>query len=132
MLYIATTPFNNENLIDFESVDRLSNYYISKVSGVTILGVMGEAHKLNIEEQKTLIKRYVNNLINNVPVIVGVSNAGLDNLELLSKFSMDSGASGVMVSGNNGLKMMIKSNHTSIKLWSHSRYSNLFAGLSTN
>ena len=105
VIAIATTPFNNENLIDFESVDRLSNYYIeSKVSGVTILGVMGEAHKLNIEEQKTLIKRYVNNLINSVPVIVGVSNAGLDNLELLSKFSMDSGASGVMVSGNNGLK----------------------------
>ena len=105
VIAIATTPFNNENLIDFESVDRLSNYYIeSKVSGVTILGVMGEAHKLNIEEQTTLIKRYVNNLINSVPVILGVSNAGLDNLELLSKFSMDSGASGVMVSGNNGLK----------------------------
>ena len=105
VIAIATTPFDNENLIDFESVDRLSDYYIkSKVSGVTILGVMGEAHKLNIEEQKTLIKRYVNNLINNVPVIVGVSNAGLDNLELLSKFSMDSGASGIMVAGNNGLK----------------------------
>ena len=105
VIAIATTPFDNENLIDFESVDRLSDYYIkSKVSGVTILGVMGEAHKLNIEEQKSLIKRYINNLINSVPVIVGVSNAGLDNLELLSKFSMDTGASGVMVAGNNGLK----------------------------
>ncbi len=105
VIAIATTPFDNENLIDFESVDRLSDYYIkSKVSGVTILGVMGEAHKLNIEEQKSLIKRYINNLINIVPVIVGVSNAGLDNLELLSKFSMDTGASGVMVAGNNGLK----------------------------
>ena len=105
VIAIATTPFDNENLIDFESVDRLSDYYIkSKVSGVTILGVMGEAHKLNIEEQKSLIKRYINNLINIIPVIVGVSNAGLDNLELLSKFSMDSGASGVMVAGNNGLK----------------------------
>ena len=105
VIAIATTPFDDENLIDFESVDRLSDYYIkSKVSGVTILGVMGEAHKLNIEEQKSLIKRYINNLINSVPVIVGVSNAGLDNLELLSKFSMDTGASGVMVAGNNGLK----------------------------
>ena len=105
VIAIATTPFDNENLIDFESVDRLSDYYIkSKVSGVTILGVMGEIHKLNIEEQKSLIKRYINNLINSVPVIVGVSNAGLDNLELLSKFSMDTGASGVMVAGNNGLK----------------------------
>ena len=105
VIAIATTPFDNENFIDFESVDRLSDYYIkSKVSGVTILGVMGEAHKLNIEEQKSLIKRYINNLINSIPVIVGVSNAGLDNLELLSKFSMDTGASGVMVAGNNGLK----------------------------
>jgi 4-hydroxy-tetrahydrodipicolinate synthase len=105
VIAIATTPFDNENLIDFDSVDRLSNYYLeSEVSGVTILGVMGEAHKLNIEEQKLLIKRYINKLSGKVPVIVGVSNAGLDNLELLSKFSMDSGASGVMVSGNNGLK----------------------------
>jgi 4-hydroxy-tetrahydrodipicolinate synthase len=105
VIAIATTPFNNENTIDYESVDSLSQYYLdSKVSGVTILGVMGEAHKLNIEEQKLLIKRYIKKLINNVPVIVGVSNPGLDNLELLSKFSMDSGASGVMISGYNGLK----------------------------
>ena len=65
---------------------------------------MGEAHKLNIEEQKTLIKKYNDKLKDKVPVIVGVSNPGIDNLELLSKFSMDAGASGVMISGNNGLK----------------------------
>ena len=105
LIAIATTPFNNENTIDYESVDSLSEYYLeSKVSGVTILGVMGEAHKLNIEEQKLLIKRYIKKLFNSVPVIVGVSNPGLDNLELLSKFSMDNGASGVMISGYNGLK----------------------------
>ncbi|MDC6452664.1 dihydrodipicolinate synthase family protein [Alphaproteobacteria bacterium] len=105
VIAIATTPFNNDNTIDYESVDSLSEYYLeSKVSGVTILGVMGEAHKLNIEEQKLLIKRYIKKLFNSVPVIVGVSNPGLDNLELLSKFSMDNGASGVMISGYNGLK----------------------------
>ena len=105
VIAIATTPFNNENTIDYESVDSLSEYYLeSKVSGVTILGVMGEAHKLNIEEQKLLIKRYIKKLFNSVPVIVGVSNPSLDNLELLSKFSMDNGASGVMISGYNGLK----------------------------
>jgi len=105
VIAIATTPFNNENTIDYESVDSLSEYYLeSKVSGVTILGVMGEAHKLNIEEQKLLIKRYIKKLFNSVPVIAGVSNPGLDNLELLSKFSMDTGASGVMISGYNGLK----------------------------
>lgn len=105
VIAIATTPFDDKNHIDYDSVDRLADYYLeSGVSGVTILGVMGEAHKLNIEEQKSLIKRYNEKLKNQVPVIVGVSNPGIDNVELLSKFSMDAGASGVMVSGNNGLK----------------------------
>ena len=105
VIAIATTPFDENNYIDYDSVDSLANYYLeSGVSGVTILGVMGEAHKLNIEEQKSLIKKYSEKLKNKVPVIVGVSNPGIDNLELLSKFSMDAGASGVMISGNNGLK----------------------------
>ena len=44
VIAIATTPFNNENTIDFASVDSLSEYYLeSKVSGVTILGVMSWA-----------------------------------------------------------------------------------------
>ena len=105
VIAIATTPFDENNYIDYESVESLADYYLeSGVSGVTILGVMGEAHKLNIEEQKSLIKKYSEKLKNKVPVIVGVSNPGIDNLELLSKFSMDAGASGVMISGNNGLK----------------------------
>ena len=105
VIAIATTPFDENNHIDYESVESLADYYLeSGVSGVTILGVMGEAHKLNIEEQKSLIKKYSEKLKNKVPVIVGVSNPGIDNLELLSKFSMDAGASGVMISGNNGLK----------------------------
>ena len=105
VIAIATTPFDENNYIDYDSVESLANYYLeSGVSGVTILGVMGEAHKLNIEEQKTLIKIYNDKLKDKVPVIVGVSNPGIDNLELLSKFSMDAGASGVMISGNNGLK----------------------------
>jgi 4-hydroxy-tetrahydrodipicolinate synthase len=38
------------------------------------------------------------------PVIVGVSNPGIDNLVVLSREAMDAGAAGVMVSGIPGLK----------------------------
>ena len=105
VIAIATTPFDDTGQIDFNSVEMLADYYLeSGVSGVTILGVMGEAHKLNVDEQKSLIVHYIDRLKDKVPVIVGVSNPGLDNLELLSKFSMQKGASGVMISGINGLK----------------------------
>ena len=50
---IATTPFKENGEIDFNSVDKLSEYYIeSGATGITILGVMGEAPKMNLEEQK--------------------------------------------------------------------------------
>ena len=46
VIAIATTPFDEKNQIDFNSVDTLADYYLeSGVSGVTILGVIGEAHK---------------------------------------------------------------------------------------
>ena len=102
---IATTPFKENGEIDFESVDRLSEYYLeSGVTGVTILGVMGEAPKMNLEEQKNLVKRYVKNLRDKVPIIIGVSNPGLDNLKSIAQEGMQLGANGVMVAGMNGLK----------------------------
>ena len=58
---IATTPFLDNGEIDFNSVDKLSDYYLECGStGITILGVMGEAPKLNLDEQKKLVKRYIN------------------------------------------------------------------------
>ena len=54
---IATTPFLDNGEIDFNSVDKLSDYYLECGStGITILGVMGEAPKLNLDEQKNLLK----------------------------------------------------------------------------
>ena len=54
---IATTPFLDNGEIDFNSVDKLSDYYLECGStGITILGVMGEAPKLNLDEQNNLLK----------------------------------------------------------------------------
>ena len=102
---IATTPFLDNGEVDFNSVDKLSDYYLECGStGITILGVMGEAPKLDLEEQKKLVKRYVKNLRDKIPIVIGVSNPGLDNLRNIAIEGMQMGANGVMVAGINSLK----------------------------
>ena len=44
---ISATPFAEDGSIDLASTDRLVEFYIGHgVSGITILGMMGEAPKL--------------------------------------------------------------------------------------
>lgn len=102
---IATTPFTETGEVDYESIDSLTDFYLSQgVHGMTALGIMGEAPKLTEPEQVAVMKRYIDRVDGRVPVIVGVSNPGIDNLTALSKTAMDAGAAGVMIAGNAGLK----------------------------
>lgn len=101
---ISATPFTDSGEVDYESADRLVDFYIEKgVSGITILGIMGEAQKMSATESEAFLQRIMQRVGNAVPVIVGVSNAGLDNLVRLSKVSMDQGAAGVMIAPLAGL-----------------------------
>ena len=101
---ISTTPFSKNGSIDFDSIDSLVEFYIDKkVSGMTILGMMGEANKLDTNEAENFIKHVIKRAHNRIPVIVGVSDAGLQNLVHLSQFSMESGCAGVMVAPISGL-----------------------------
>jgi 4-hydroxy-tetrahydrodipicolinate synthase len=90
--------------MDFASADRLVEFYLEKrVTGITILGMMGEAPKLSSNETLEFAKNFLKNVADRVPVIVGVSNAGLDNLKALANESMALGAAGVMVAPFGGL-----------------------------
>ncbi|NNC79685.1 MAG: dihydrodipicolinate synthase family protein [Acidimicrobiales bacterium] len=101
---ISATPFDDDGELDLESVDRLADFYIGHgVSGITVLGMMGEAHKLSPVESQTFLDRMLKRVNGRVPVVVGVSNAGLDALAHLSQSSMDMGAAGVMVAPLAGL-----------------------------
>lgn len=101
---ISATPFADNGEIDFESTDRLVDFYIEKgVSGITILGIMGEAQKMAPEESVAFLDRIMKRVGGAIPVVVGVSDPGLDNLVRLSKISMDKGAAGVMVAPLQGL-----------------------------
>ncbi|MDH4107831.1 MAG: dihydrodipicolinate synthase family protein [Gammaproteobacteria bacterium] len=95
---ISATPFREDGSLDLDSADRLVEFYIEKdVTGITVLGMMGEAPKLAPDEAEKFLARVLRRAGDRLPVIVGVSNAGLDNLVRLAKSSMDQGAAGVMV-----------------------------------
>jgi 4-hydroxy-tetrahydrodipicolinate synthase len=102
---ISVTPFTDQGEIDWASVDSLVEFYIGKgVSGVTILGMMGEAQKLAETESAAFAKYFIERVAGRVPVVVGVSNPGVDSLVQLAKGVMDCGAGGVMVAPIAGLK----------------------------
>jgi 4-hydroxy-tetrahydrodipicolinate synthase len=101
---ISATPFTESGDLDLDSTDRLLDFYVEKgVSGITILGMMGEAQKMSADESAQFMERVMKRVGDKLPVIVGVSSAGLDNLVQLSKLSMDQGAAGVMVAPLPGL-----------------------------
>ncbi len=95
---ISATPFDNLGVLDLESTKKLIDFYIEKgVDGITILGVMGEAQKLTPDEAELFLNTVLKQVNKRVPVIVGVSNANINNLVKLSNVSMDKGAAGVMI-----------------------------------
>ena len=100
---IAVTPFLPSGALDFDSIDRMVDAYIERgATGLTILGMMGEAGKLSAEESVAVVKRVVDRA--SVPVVVGVSAPGFAAMSALSQESMDAGAAGVMVAPPSSLR----------------------------
>lgn len=101
---ISATPFFEDGVIDYASADTLVEFYLSKgVTGITILGMMGEAPKLSSDETLDFISYMLARVDGRAPVIVGVSNAGVANIADVSHAAMDKGATGVMIAPPRGL-----------------------------
>jgi 4-hydroxy-tetrahydrodipicolinate synthase len=93
---IAVTPFTPDGAVDTVSVDRVTDFYLScGVSGLTILGMMGEAPKLETAEALAISNQVIRRA--NVPVIVGVSAPGFAAMRSLARGAMEFGAAGVMI-----------------------------------
>ncbi|BFL66104.1 Dihydrodipicolinate synthase (plasmid) [Roseomonas mucosa] len=94
---IAPTPFQPDGRIDVASVNTLMERYLAAgATGVTVLGIMGEAPKLEPEESLDIAARFVKGMAG-LPVIVGVSAPGFAAMRSLSRAVMDKGAAGVMI-----------------------------------
>jgi 4-hydroxy-tetrahydrodipicolinate synthase len=101
---IAATPFTDNGALDLDGLSRLVAFYLDAgVHGITVLGMMGEAHKLTYEESCLVIEHSLQRVAGAVPVVVGVSDPGLANVALLTSVAMSAGAAGVMIAPPAGL-----------------------------
>jgi 4-hydroxy-tetrahydrodipicolinate synthase len=100
---IAPTPFHPDGRVDEESLDRMADFYLAcGVTGVTVLGQMGEAPKLDAAESLAIARRLIARMP--VPVVVGVTAPGFAAMRALTLEVMAAGAAGVMIAPPNTLR----------------------------
>jgi len=101
---IAPTPFADDGAIDFASIDRLTDFYLGcGATGLTVLGQLGEAPKLEHGESVAVAARMIRRA-SRLPVVVGVSAPGFAAMRALARAVMDAGAAGVMIAPPNTLR----------------------------
>lgn len=101
---IAVTPFDPSGAVDFASIDSMMDFYLGcGVTGLTILGVLGEAPKLDAEESLAVIRRVLAKA-GALPIIVGVSAPGFAAMRTLAHGAMELGAAGVMIAPPSNLR----------------------------
>jgi len=102
---IAVTPFRADGAIDLTSTDSMVEFYLGAgATGLTVLGIMGEAPKLTPEESALIVKRILDRVAGRVPVVVGVSAPGFAQVQTLTAKVMDEGAAGVMIAPPGNLR----------------------------
>jgi 4-hydroxy-tetrahydrodipicolinate synthase len=104
---IALTPFTDEGDLDEQSIDALAEFYVgSGVHGVTILGIMGEAHKLSDAERQAVTERYVSAVGGRVPVVVGCSAVATKVVVDRARAAEEAGAAAIMVAPPNNQRSL--------------------------
>jgi 4-hydroxy-tetrahydrodipicolinate synthase len=104
---IALTPFTDKGDLDDKSIGSLSEFYVDAgVHGITILGIMGEAHKLSDAERRAITERYVSAVGGRVPVVVGCSAVATKVVAERVQEAEKAGATAVMVAPPNNQRSL--------------------------
>lgn len=102
---ITLTPFTDDGDVDLGGIDSLTDYYLdSRVHGLTILGIMGEAHKLSDAERSAVMERYISAANGRVPVIVGCSAMATKIATERAREAEEAGVAAVMVAPPNNVR----------------------------
>ncbi|MDH5538479.1 MAG: dihydrodipicolinate synthase family protein [Rhizobacter sp.] len=95
---ITVTPFTDAGALDLASTDRMVDFCLEAgVTGLTVLGIMGEATKLTADESRAFVRQVLARVAGRVPVVVGASAPGFAPMHELTQSVMALGAAGVMV-----------------------------------
>lgn len=95
---ILATPFNAQLEVDWASLRRLVEFQLDKGAyGLTILGVLGEAAKLSLDERQKVMETVMEVVAGRVPVVVGVSHPETKTVIELSRNVFALGGRGVMI-----------------------------------
>ena len=95
---ILATPFDSDMNVDVASLQNLVNFQIDKGAfGLTILGVLGEAAKLSVDERKLVLDTVMETVNGRIPIVVGTSHQDSSTCIELSQSAFASGADGVMI-----------------------------------
>ncbi len=95
---ILATPFQADYSVDYDSLKKLTRFQMALgAHGLTILGVMGEAAKLSVDERKAVMDTVVETVAGAIPIVVGASHSQLETCIELSRSAFAAGADGVMI-----------------------------------
>lgn len=95
---ILATPFTSDYEVDYDSLKNLVQFQMDiGAHGLTILGVLGEAAKLSIDERKAVMDTVIETVNGAIPIVVGTSHQDTDTCIELSSSAFVSGADGVMI-----------------------------------
>lgn len=100
---VAPTPFFADGRVDYSSIERMTEFFeAAGVNGMTLLGQLGEAPKLEHGEAVAIVARVIGRTM--LPIIVGVSAPGFAAMRALAQEVMSLGAAGVMIGPPNTLR----------------------------
>ena len=88
-LVALVTPFNSDNSVNYEELEKLLEYHMNnETDGIVILGTTAEATTLSHEESCKIVEFSVKKVNKKIPVIVGAgSNDTLKAVKLAKDFS---------------------------------------------
>jgi len=103
--HIMATPFTDGGALDVDGLPRLVERALETgITGFTVLGIAGEAHRLTDDERRQVVESVVKETRDRVPVAVGVSAPGTHLAAALARMARDAGAQALMLAPSNGVK----------------------------